>query len=321
MNAYREFGGFLEMETGRGNLYHDNATCLNSARNALKYIIRLHGIKRLRVPDFTCPVIWHAIKEEDCEIIFYAVNKKMEPVLQGIQSDEYILCNNYFGVQSQLVKTLAAQYPNLIVDNAQAFFSPHHAKATIYSPRKFFGLPDGGMAITRGKLDEQFVRDHSWQRCMHLLKRHDLGANAAYADFCEADSQLNAPEIRLMSNLTKNFMSGIDYAYVKERRRENFALLHHTLSPINRLDITLTDDDVPMVYPLLIEQEGIKAKLIAKKVYVATYWPHLEEVCAKESDALYLKHNLIPLPLDQRYGHDDIVAMLKIVQDVLAGNE
>lgn len=319
MSACKEYGGFLEMEFARGGMYHADAVYLNSARSALKYIIRLHNIKKLAVPFFTCPVIWQAIEEEHCEIVFFDVNKMMEPELENIDKNAYILCNNYFGIQSKLIYSLAKHYKNLIVDNAQAFFAPENGIAAIYSPRKFFGLPDGGMALTSKDLNEEFETDVSYQRCQHLLKRHDLGANAAYKDFCEADSQLDSSAIMNMSNLTKNMMRGINYEFVKKKRRENFSIMHNHLSSLNWLSFDLTQDDVPMAYPLLIERSDIKQKLINHKLYVATYWPHMENVCPKGSNALYLKNNLIPLPIDQRYGCDDIAAMLRIIQDILRG--
>lgn len=321
MSAYKEYGGFLDMEAGHGEMYHAGAAYLNSARNALKYIIRLHHIKKIAVSYFTCPVIWQAIEEEQCEMVFFDVDKNMDPLLEHIGSDEFILCNNYFGIKSKKIHTLVKQYPNLIVDNAQAFYSPAYGIASFYSPRKFFGLPDGGIAITSKPLDETFDTDISYQRCAHLLKRHDLGANAAYQDFCAADSELNNPAIKWMSNLTKNMMRSIDYDYAKNRRRDNFALMHHHLSSVNTLDLDLTDEDVPMAYPLLIERADIKAKLISKKIYVPTYWPQLEQFCPENSNALYFKANLIPLPLDQRYMEDDIHAMLEIIQNVLAGEQ
>lgn len=321
MSAYKEYGGFLEMEAGHGEMYHADATYLNSARNALKYIIRLHQIKKIAVSYFTCPVIWQAIEEEQCEMVFFDVDKNMDPILEHIGCNEFILCNNYFGIKSKKIHTLVKQYPNLIVDNAQAFYSPAYGIASFYSPRKFFGLPDGGIAVTSRFLDETFDTDISYQRCAHLLKRHDLGANAAYQDFCEADRELNDPAIKLMSNLTKNMMRSINYDYAKIRRRNNFALLHNQLSAVNALNIDLTDEDVPMAYPLLIERADIKTKLISRKIYVPTYWPQLEQFCPENSNALYFKANLIPLPLDQRYMEDDIHAMLEIIQDVLTGGQ
>ena len=318
MSVYKEYGGFLQMEFGRGRMYHANGIYLNSARHALKYIIRAYDIKRIAVSYFTCPVIWRAIEEESCEIVFYDINKNMQPELEHIGEKDFIICNNYFGINSKKIQQLAMSYPNMILDNAQAFFSPAYGMAAFYSPRKFFGIPDGGIAISDRRCDEEFDVDVSFDRCTHLLKRHDLGANAAYSDFCDADDCLNTPEIKYMSSLTTNMLAGVDNQYIKKRRRDNFDVLHDNLAGINSLRIEITKEDIPMAYPLLIENANIKQQLIAKKIYIPTYWPQLEERCPVDSHALYMKKNLIPLPLDQRYEKADIIDMLKIIKPVLA---
>ncbi len=54
------------------------------------------------------------------------------------------LCTNYFGIKDEFITSLSKQVSNLIVDNAQSFFSnPIENIDTFYSPRKFFGVSDG----------------------------------------------------------------------------------------------------------------------------------------------------------------------------------
>ena len=317
MNAYKEYGGFLQLEFSRGKNYHSDAVYLNSARNSLKYIVRLYKIKKIAVPYFTCPVVWTALKEENCDIIFYDCDSNMNPSLNDIGKNDFIIVNDYFGVRSEKVNELIDCYQNIIVDNAQAFFSENYGLAGFYSPRKFFGLPDGGVVVTSGRLDEPLDIDVSYDRCLHLLKRHDLGASLAYADFCDADKSIDSLPVKYMSRLTKNLMSGIDYELIKQKRRENYNRIHNRLSGINLLDVALSDNDTPMVYPLLIENKDIKKKLIAEKLYVATYWPGLENVCPADSMAIYLRDYVIPLPVDQRYSIEDIDAVLDIVESVI----
>ena len=65
----------------------------------------------------------------------------------------------------------------MIVDNAQALFAePIQGVKSVYSPRKYVGIPDGGIAYIEAGLDiNQYDRDVSYERCSHLLKRLDLG--------------------------------------------------------------------------------------------------------------------------------------------------
>ena len=63
------------------------------------------------------------------------------------------------GIGLLTIQLLNKKYPNLIVDNAQAFYMPHLGLASFYSPRKFFGVADGGYLFCGKKLDEEFSKN------------------------------------------------------------------------------------------------------------------------------------------------------------------
>lgn len=320
MATFNEYGGYLPLETRRTAAYHPQALYFNSARNALRHLIRQHDIQRIALPWFTCPVVWYAVREMGCHIDFYDLDAEMHPDLTAIAPDSYVVCNDYFGIRHDNIAALTRHYPRLIVDNAQAFFSRNQGLAAINSPRKFFGMPDGGLLIGGTTPDDRYAAletDRSWQRCTHLLKRHDTGAAAAYNDFCAADRDLDDAPVQQMSGLSRALLSGVDYAAVQQQRRENYQYLHAKLGGINQLDATLPDAAVPMVYPLMIDNPGLKARLIARKIYVATYWPQLETVCPPRSNALFFRDRLVPLPIDQRYDLQAMQAMLAIIENVL----
>lgn len=145
-----EIGGYFELECGNTPPYHVGAVPLNSGRNAFRYIIRAHKIKKIHVPYYTCPVIWDVLREEACDFEFYHIDEELLPKVD-FQEDDFVIYNNYFGVCTDKVKFLAQKYKFLIVDNAQSFFSQRMGMASFYSPRKFFGLPDGGLVISDKK--------------------------------------------------------------------------------------------------------------------------------------------------------------------------
>lgn len=311
----KEIGGYLELECGHNPPYHHEAVLLNSARNALRYIVRAYGIKEMLVPYYTCPVVWKALQAENVQIIYYSLNQNLEIDLPTIPSKRFILVNNYFGVKGRYIDLLAQKYPNLIVDNAQSFYAAKKGLAAFYSPRKFFGLPDGGLAICGKKASEYFEQSTSYDLCSHLLKRHDLGASGAYADFQKNDDGLIDQPIQRMSKLTEALMGNIDYEFARKKRLENFAILHEALANKNELKLDLSSDDVPMAYPFLMSVNGLREKLIQNKVYVARYWPEIEKVCHINSFELYLQSHLLPLPMDQRYNVNDMKRILEVLDD------
>lgn len=312
----REIGGYFDLECGHNTLYHNDAVALNSARNALRYIIRAYNIRAIYAPFYTCPVVWDAIMAENCEIIPYDIDDNFMP-MGDIPGDAFVLYNNYFGVCGNNVVTLSKQYQNLIVDNAQAFYTKNRGLASIYSPRKFFGLPDGGFAICDKRLPDAFETSVSYDLCTHLLKRIDMGANAGYPDFQKNDGALIGRPIQNMSNLTTRLMGNIDYDFVRRVRMENFEQLHNALAGKNRIQINMAADDVPMVYPFRTDDRALRSRLIENKIFVAKYWPKEDNGCMDSVPAETMANTIVPLPIDQRYDADD---MKRIVEVINANN-
>ena len=308
----REIGGYFAIESLQNPEYHIGAVALNSARNALRYVIRTHGIHEMYVPYYTCPVVWDAIAAENCKIIPYDIDDTFMPTIQ-FPHDAFILYNNYFGICAKNVAELSRTYANLIIDNAQAFYMAKCGLASFYSPRKFFGLPDGGLLICEKQLNGQLETDVSYDRCMHLLKRIDLGANAGYRDFRSNDESLIEQPIKKMSKLTSLLMGNIDYEHAKQQRLKNFAFLHAALKDKNELNIDLTADDVPMVYPFKTTDTGLRARLIENKIFVAKYWPSEKNGCMKSPVAQTLADTITALPIDQRYDKSDMQRILEVI--------
>lgn len=312
----KEIGGYFELECGNNAQYHNNAIALNSGRNALRYVIRVYNIKEVYVPYYTCPVVWDAIGAEDCKIIPYDIDDRFMPIPQ-IPHDAFVLYNNYFGICGKNVAELSRIYANLIIDNAQAFYMPKYGIASFYSPRKFFGLPDGGLVICDKHLNNNFETDLSYNKCMHLLKRVDMGANAAYADFQSNDESLIGQPIKNMSKLTSLLMGNIDYENIKQKRLNNFAVLHKVLSDKNQINIDLSDNDVPMVYPFKTDDTNLRDKLIKNHIFVAKYWPPEENGCMKSMTAKTFADTITALPIDQRYSLEDMTIIINNIRSIL----
>ena len=250
------------------------------------------------------------------EVEFYHINESLEPISTPLlKKNEAFLYTNYFGLKQQFVKHLAEVYGNqLIVDNAQAFYAePIQGIDTFYSARKFFGVPDGAYLYTDKELTQELEQDVSSERMSHLLKRIDLGAEAGYQDFRKNDDSLCHQPIKRMSKLTDAILCGIDYESAKQKRRLNYAVLDKVLKDSNRIHLELDDEAVPMVYPYWTNDALLRQKLIANKVFVATYWPNVKEWTKERMLEFELAETVIPIPVDQRYGMKE----MKLIEDIV----
>lgn len=312
----KSIGGYFELELPQGKEYHSQAIALNTGRNALEYILRVRGYKRVYLPYYSCEVLLEPFEKLGVEFSFYHINESLEPEHPvALKDSEAILYINYFGFKQDFVSSLATTYgKQLIVDNTQAYYAkPIEGIDTFYSCRKFFGVPDGAYLYCDARLDEELEQDHSWERMTHLLKRIDVSAEAAYADFREQSVKLKNNPIRKMSSLTHRIMASIDYREVAQRRRDNYRMLDEALKDKNRISLPLADDAVPMVYPFLTDDDNLRQRLIDNKVFVAQYWPNVLDWCDNSSNDYKLTNHLLPMPIDQRYGEQDMDRIIALI--------
>lgn len=314
-------GGYFELELpDRGGFLHDDGVLLNSGRNALEYVLRsLPDVKHLWIPYYTCDVILGPIKKLDIAFTFYRINERLE-VKDSIdlQAGDYLLYTNYFGIKDQYVRQLADKYGfGLIIDNAQAWFAdPIPGISTIYSPRKYVGAPDGGIAYCRFGIDiNQFEQDSSCDRCSHLLKRIDLGPTEGYADFKDNSRLLANQTIRRMSKLTERILKSIDFESIKEKRNDNYLFLSDKLGKSNMFSVPVhTSFSCPMFYPFLTDKDDLKASLIRDGIFVATYWPNVLSLPSDLELEIGFTKRMLAIPCDQRYGESELERIIETIR-------
>lgn len=308
-NSFNEIGGYFGLEAE--DVYNNSSDTikLNCARNCLRYVIQSFKIKELYFPYYTCPVVWQAAKKENCKINFYHIDENLMPIKEFSEND-FIVYTNYFGICAKNVKRLTQKYKNLIVDNAQAFYMPRFGIASFNSLRKFFGVPDGAFLHTDKRLDSNFEKEISYNKCDHLLKRIDVSAQFGYEDFCKNDENFIDADIKLMSKLSEQIFSQINLDKAKDIRLKNFEYLKKHLT--NEIEWTLDIDDVPMSFPYYSEDVNLRKKLILNKIYIAKYWDGIEENGANINE-VKLMNNLIHLPIDQRYNELDMKRIVEVI--------
>lgn len=320
----KAIGGYFELaEYEEGGVFpHQDGILLNTGRNALEYILRsIDEVKHIYLPYYTCEVVLEPIKKLHIPYTYYHINQQFEIVDNILPKEgEYIIVNNYFGIKDAYIQQLAERYgDHLIVDCAQAFFAkPLPGIKCFYSTRKYVGVADGGVAYL-GNLPNHKVEvneiDLSDEHDSHLLKRKQFGAEAGFADYQANEKKLDNQTIRWMSVNTKWILDHIDYDNVIARRRENFLYLHDALAAMNLLQLPILDSfTCPMVYPIIMAAErNLRKELIENKVFVAKYWPNVEQKDGFEIE-FGLATAIIPVPIDQRYGKEEMNRVMDLIK-------
>lgn len=308
----------MGLQIPEGKPYYPNLIQLNTARNSLEYILMTKGYTTIYLPYFTCEVLLEPIRRLQAVYHFYKIDENMDPIIDfEVDDRSCMLYTNYFGIKTKTVKQLSTTQKNLIIDNAQAFYAePIAGIDTFYSCRKFFGVPDGAYLYTSSTKRLTLQADSSTERVSHLIKAVDLNIEAGYADYVRNNDVLIDNEIRSMSQLTQKLLASVDYAYCETKRKENFRFLHEQLGAINEFTMQFDVEDTPMVYPLLVSQPDLKSKLIARKIFVPTYWPNVYDWATPDSLEYHFTQNIVSLPIDQRYDTEDMKYMAAIVKSL-----
>lgn len=315
-------GGYFELadREDKGN-YPVDGVRLNSSRNALEYILKhLLDCQHVLLPLYTCKAIIEPFRHlTNVTFSFYHINNRFEISEEiSLRKGEYLIANNYFGLKDAYIAHLAEEYGDrLIVDNAQALFAPTiPCVKAIYSARKYVGVADGGFAVGVDGADAlKYDLDESSEHDSHLYIRKEQGAEAGFQDYKYNEYKLENQPIRRMAFTTQDILQHINYQNVISRRRSNFNYLHKSLGSYNHLVFPDFDSFVcPMVYPFIGRMhDDLRRKLITNKIFVARYWTNVLE-WAKPDDFEYaLATHLIPLPIDHRYGREDMDRILGVI--------
>lgn len=317
-----EIGSFLSLDLRSTGEYHkqeSNISRLNSARAGIYHACRIYNCQSIHLPYYLCPTVKKFLKNHSINIKYYYINSSFEPVDLQQEDGHAVLIVNYFGILSEKkIKMLSDQFKGVIIDNSAAFYAkPIETAINIYSPRKFFGVPDGCYVIGENAdiYLNQYEQDYSSPTSSFLLSRIELNLHETYKDRMINEKRIDESDILRMSKLTQELLGNIDYTGIKNKRRKNFNFAHELFKKINLIDPSLFIDEEcnPLVYPLVIEDATMHEKLKTNNIFTGRWWNHvLSEVQGNTFEAYFSKY-MIPLPIDQRYGKNDLLHMYNVI--------
>jgi hypothetical protein len=314
--AGKPIGGAFALEKpGQGPLPHAGAQWLSTGRACLAVFLREAKPSRVFVPFYACNTLYQPFVDRGVPVALYGLGEDFLPSNPpALKAGEYLLWTNYFGVCGRAEAALAARYgERLIVDDTHAFFAGRHAGMWSFaSARKFFGIPDGAFlfapvpaAVAAPRFDPGPLR-YAELRARGRARE----AERAYAVY---ERRLDAA-VRRISRTGEEILRGIDYVRAAQRRRANFAHLHARLGSTNRLAPELEADAAPFCYPYLPRRPVRRAALLKKNIFVPRLWT---DALVRAVDGFawerLLGRDLMALPIDQRYGADDMERVCEAV--------
>ncbi len=321
-DAVREFGGYLPLELPVGREYFEqgpdwNVRRLNSARSAIHLALKTLGVRRVFYPRYYCPSTIDAIRSFGYELVEYPIGFDLEPRSDSLspECDDAVILVDYYGILGERLLPWVERYSKVIIDNAQSFFARpvcRRGVITVNSCRKFFGVSDGAYAISADLLSSpDWELDESASRIDFLAGQVERGSNAYYEPMLK--SKVSLAKSMRMSAFTRRVLASIDYEWVRAVRLRNYQTLHEELGDIQELEVP--DSPIsPWCYPLLTDRI-LRRSLVARRVYVPRIWETWDGMDAVETPECVYSNYLTCLPIDQRYGVDDMQALAAIVRE------
>ena len=182
----KEIGGYFGLEQFVSNEYYKDLIPLNSGRNALLYLLKARNIKKLYIPYYLCNSVSDMCIRNGYKFEWYKIDTEFMPIFnKTLDEDECLYVVNYYGqLTNEKIFSLKQQFVQIILDSTQAFFQkPLDGIDTIYSCRKFFGVPDGAYLSTNKRLSEELEIDIFRERMTHILGRYKGMASDYYNHF------------------------------------------------------------------------------------------------------------------------------------------
>ncbi len=319
-----EIGSFIDIQFPTGLEYRkeENTARLNSGRAAIYHAFRLTGCDAVWLPLYQCDTVRDFLKKKNVKVKYYSIDSTFTPVDLYPDENEAVLIVNYYGIMSaDRMSFLASKYKNVIIDNSQAFFcEPLKNCYNVYSCRKFVGVPDG--AYVAGENADRFTDEYeqcfSSDTSLFLLQRSEYGCEGkTYKSRTVNEERIDKEDILKMSSLTRKILDGTDYEYIKTKRRENFKYACEIFGNINKINPEMYYDStcIPMVYPLVVEDDNLLTKLLENKHFQGHWWSYLLNEVPEESFEYYISRYIIPITIDQRYGKKELDFVRSLINE------
>ncbi|WER49578.1 hypothetical protein CupriaWKF_20795 [Cupriavidus sp. WKF15] len=332
-----EFGSFFHLDPaiplGGEPWLRPGDLLAGTGRDALRAIVaqgRSRGWRRLHAPSYYC----HAVLDDiarDIDVRLYPHAPFGGPAQLSLADDEAALVPEYFGLRAGV----DVQGGSVLLDRSHDLLATwSYARTPDYvfaSLRKTLPVPDGG--LVRALAGQPFphalaptaahARAAAGMAAAMAMKAAYLAglpvAKAAYLALAgEAEAALRGDgEISGPTALTRALASVADLGRMRQRRRDNLALLGQCLAG---LPAELQWRETPAFGILLCSdaaaRERLRQGLIRADVFTAALWP-MTWSGVPQSDRL-LSERILVLHADYRYSARDIARLGEIILRIVA---
>lgn len=313
-----------------------NIIFTSHARGAINYLVNKLEPERVWLPSYLCPSMLAAVEEYKTR--FFPISGRLKPKstewIGQLDNRDLVCTIDYFGFRSMPAVKRQAKIQGawVLEDACQALLTTgvgSDADFVLYSPRKFVGVPDGGLLIDKKKIlptepvfdqpdpEWRIPQINAWMRRGQFDQRGGDGADRSWFQLYKKAKQ-NAPvKPQNMSSISADLLyRAFDYKHISEKREKNYNILQKNIGGVS-LRGRLDEGIVPLGFAIYLKNEyernEIKKSLIENKIYPPVHWDIKNSVPKHFKESHSLSKRILTIPVDQRYEIRDMERIINVL--------
>lgn len=323
----------------------------STGRSATSYVLdtmeaRNPNLKKVAVlPPFTCHTVIEPFLAKGYEIYTFHVGQDLmssaDNILNIVDTCQagVLLFHRFFGVDTIkdidiIIPTLRKMGVIVIEDCTQCLYSSFKKSEADYwvgSIRKWCGVPDGGFAICREgdfrnkptQIDKELQeskKEASILKYEYIFE--EKGEKNVFLNlYRDAEDILDAQrDYFTISDLSITIQCNLNIELLKEKRRSNYDIIAKGLIGCDYISVifeTINEDVVPLYCPILCkDRHAVQKELVKNNIYAPVVWPKAESCPLVDEDTDYIYEHILCIPIDQRYGIDDMERVVSVIKSI-----
>ncbi|MDQ7792921.1 MAG: DegT/DnrJ/EryC1/StrS family aminotransferase [bacterium] len=301
------------------------------------------------LPAFVCPVVATPFRARNITVRFFEVSSRGTALIEDAirkadASTKALVLVDYFGFpqpsQEEFGQFCTERGIWLIRNCAHAFLSTLDntpvgvvGDLVVFSFRKTLGVPDGAaLVLNRPGLtlsSHAYRYDVCWQLGGTTARLVQAVQSRLGVGPIKWEPRLSSfrPFHSAMSPLTRALLPRIDFQWVADQRRANFAAwlgLLGSSGPCRPLHGSLPEGVVPLVFPAVVDDPDLAVTVLRRAgSYAARMWRSLPDSASRVEfpEAAWLADRVVALPVHQGVSPRQIDALASLLRDRLGRSD
>lgn len=322
----------------------EGAEYFSLCREALLHVaVKLStSAKKALLPAYTCQTVLDPFVQEGWEICFYNISRNLRIDTDDLKNkyDEFkpnlCVAHPYYGadlnrIELDVLTELKNRGCCLIEDLTQCVFSKQRSEIFDYftgSFRKWFPIPDGAFLLGKGITGERMEENTHFVKCMaDAMYLRGVFLHTGDKNIKEISRRVGNIAIshiskkivhHSMSLFSKSLLSQMDIEATEKRRMENYHYLFSSLKDSHAIEIVDRNLEeitcAPLFFPIYVKERAeFQRRLAQSEIYAPVLWPvHTKELLINET-IKQMYDEILMLPIDQRYGREDMKRMIEVI--------